>query len=226
MSRPFENFRDPWAGSSFNGNAIATALVKTHYAFVGWANAFNVLSEVKGKNPVRTVHNAGRIALGLTTVVFVFINVAYISAIPRDEIKMAGQLVGAVFFKRVFGDSWAAKILPVMVVFSCVGNIVRIAIRIKSPNVYPTQFTDYTWYHRLRSCVFDRVQHLFQLTSSRLWAKLELSEKLLVKASYRIQRFSRLPNRLARHWDPLGLNTCSLSLSFLLFQPKMPTISS
>ncbi|KAI5122270.1 hypothetical protein M0805_002351 [Coniferiporia weirii] len=120
---PWANFADPWSGSTFNGNALATAFVKTHFAFVGWNNAFNVLAEVKGGDPVRTVRNSGRISLALVTVLFLLTNIAYIAAIPKEDIKHSGQLVGALFFQRVFGSSWAAKILPVMVMFSCLGNI-------------------------------------------------------------------------------------------------------
>ena len=124
ITHPLENLKDPWAGSSLNGNAVATALVKTHFAYVGWANAFNVLAEVRGRDPVRVVQNAGRLSIGIATVLFVFINISYVAVIPKDVMKNSGQLVGAVFFQRVFGENWAAKILPVMVIFSCVGNIV------------------------------------------------------------------------------------------------------
>lgn len=123
---PYSNFSDPWVGSSFNGNALATAFVKTHFAFVGWHNAFNVLGEVKGGDPVRTVRKAGRISIALVSILFLLTNIAYVATIPKDEIKESGQLVGALFFQRVFGESWAAKILPVMVIFSCLGNIVSV----------------------------------------------------------------------------------------------------
>ncbi|THH00278.1 hypothetical protein EW145_g7108, partial [Phellinidium pouzarii] len=112
---PWSNFADPWAGSTFNGNALATAFVKTHFAFVGWNNSFNVLAEVRGRDPVRTVRNSGRISLAIVTVLFLLTNIAYIAAIPKDDIKHSGQLVGALFFQRVFGNSWAAKILPIAV---------------------------------------------------------------------------------------------------------------
>lgn len=98
--------------------------MKTHFAFVGWGNAFNVLAEVRGREPVQTVRNAGRIALVLVSSLFLLTNVAYVAAIPKEEIQQSGQLVGALFFKKVFGEHWAAKILPLMVVISCLGNIV------------------------------------------------------------------------------------------------------
>ena len=127
---PWSNFSDPWSGVTLNGNAIATAFVKTHFAFVGWNNAFNVLAEVKGRDPVRTVRNAGRISLSLVSLLFLLTNIAYISAIPKDEIRSSGQLIGALFFQKVFGKSWASKLLPVMVMFSSLGNVVRLSLSV------------------------------------------------------------------------------------------------
>ncbi|KAI9461594.1 amino acid permease-domain-containing protein [Lactarius psammicola] len=123
VSDPFANFHNVWQGSSTNPNSLATALVKTNFAYTGWSNAFNVLGEVKGTSPVRTVRNAGFISIVIVTVLFLTVNVAYISAVPLDEIKGSGQLVGGLFFEHVFGGHWASKILPVLVAFSCVGNI-------------------------------------------------------------------------------------------------------
>jgi amino acid transporter len=124
ISDPFANFHNVWQGSTTNPNAVATSLVKTNFAYVGWANAFNLLGEVNGTSPVRTVRNAGFISLGVVMILFLTVNVAYIAAVPIDEIKNSGQLVGALFFQRVFGGHWAPKILPVLVALSCVGNIV------------------------------------------------------------------------------------------------------
>ena len=122
VSDPFGNFHNVWQGSSTNPNALATALVKTDFAYVGWANSFNLLGEVRGTSPVRTVRNAGFISLGIVTILFVTVNLAYMAAVPLDEIKGSGQLVGALFFQHVFGMHWASKILPVIVALNCVGN--------------------------------------------------------------------------------------------------------
>ncbi|KAN0132987.1 Amino acid permease domain containing protein [Lactarius tabidus] len=128
VSDPFANFHNVWQGSSTNPNALATALVKTNFAYTGWANAFNVLGEVKGTSPARTVRNAGIISIVIVTVLFLTVNVAYISAVPLDEIKGSGQLLGGLFFEHVFGGHWASKILPVLVAFSCVGNIIAVTV--------------------------------------------------------------------------------------------------
>ncbi|KAG0695186.1 amino acid permease-domain-containing protein [Suillus ampliporus] len=120
---PFANFRSPFSDSTTNPNSLATALVKTNFAFSGWQNAFNVLGEVRTHDPVRTVRKAGFLSLLLVTCLFVFVNVAYVAAVPKDEIRNSGQLIAALFFQRVFGEGFTAKTLPIMVTLSCFGNI-------------------------------------------------------------------------------------------------------
>ncbi|TFY64544.1 hypothetical protein EVG20_g5906 [Dentipellis fragilis] len=128
ITDPYANFHNLWAHSTTNPNLLATGLVKTNYAFIGWANAFNVLNEVKGAHPVRTVRNASMLSLALVTVLFFLVNVAYIAAVPLDEMKNSGQLVGALFFGRVFGGHWVSKVLPMMVALSCIGNIIAVTV--------------------------------------------------------------------------------------------------
>jgi amino acid transporter len=106
IEEPYVNFRNIFEGSTSNLNSLATAFVKTNYAFAGWHNAFNVLGEVKSAaDPVRVVRKAGFVSLSLVTVLSFLINVAYVAAVPRDQIPNSGQLVAALFFHRVFGDS-------------------------------------------------------------------------------------------------------------------------
>ncbi|OJA19107.1 hypothetical protein AZE42_10367 [Rhizopogon vesiculosus] len=121
---PSANFRSPFSSSTTNLNSLATALVKTNWAFSGWHNAFNVLGEVHTPDPVRTVRKAGFISLLLTTFLFFFVNVAYVAAVPKDEISSSGPLIAALFFQHVFGKGFTAQILPIMVALSCFGTII------------------------------------------------------------------------------------------------------
>jgi amino acid transporter len=104
--------------------------VKVNYAFVGWHSAFRVLAEVKGPDPVRTVRKSSIISLSLVSFLFLFINVAYVAAIPREEIQGSGQLIAVLFFRRIFGSWFGVKVLPLLVALSCFGNIVRFLIMI------------------------------------------------------------------------------------------------
>jgi amino acid transporter len=136
---PYANFYGLFEGSTSNPNAIATSLVshtlgipihtylvqvKVNHAFVGWQNAFKVLAEVKGSDPVRTVRKSSIISLSLVSFLFMFINVAYVAVIPREEIRGSGQLIAALFFRRIFGPWFGVKVLPLLVALSCFGNIV------------------------------------------------------------------------------------------------------
>jgi len=83
-----------------------------------------VLAEVKGSNPVRTIRKASFLSLWLISTLFLFVNVAYVAAVPPEEIRNSGQLVAALFFRRVYGSGITSKLLPLLVALSCFGNIV------------------------------------------------------------------------------------------------------
>jgi len=101
------------------------SLIKVSWAFSGWANGYDVLSEISSKRGrARTARLAGMISLSLITVLFFIVNIAYISAIPAEDIKTSGELVASLFFQRVYGDGFISKLLPVMVAMSAIGNIV------------------------------------------------------------------------------------------------------
>ncbi|KDQ19268.1 hypothetical protein BOTBODRAFT_142885 [Botryobasidium botryosum FD-172 SS1] len=125
---PTANFRDPFEGSSRSGNALATGLVKISYTFLGWANANNVLAEVKGSDPVRTVRQAGYASLGIISVLYFFVNVAYVAAVPKEVLRESGQLAAAAFMRAVFGNAIAVQLLPLFIACSCIGNIIAVTI--------------------------------------------------------------------------------------------------
>jgi amino acid transporter len=130
IRKPFANFREPFEGSTTSLNSLSVSLVKANHAFVGWHNAFYVLGEMKGTNPVRTVRKAGFISLAIVAFLCFFANVAYVAAVPREEIRNSGQLIAALFFRHTFGDTQFARLLPAMVAMSCLGNIVCLSFRL------------------------------------------------------------------------------------------------
>jgi len=58
------------------------------------------------------------------SVLFLSVNVAYVALIPREEIRNSGPLIAALFFHCVFGPAFGVKVLPLLVAFSCFGNMV------------------------------------------------------------------------------------------------------
>ena len=214
ISEPFTNFHNIWQGGTSNPNALATALVKTNFTYVGWSNAFNVLGEVNGTSSVRTVRNAGLISLGIVTMLFFAVNLAYIAAVPLDEIRHSRQLVGALFFEHVFSGHWASKILPILVALSCVGNIVSGISRVSL--IYsrlPRRI------HRLRLWVSISYVSPFAMSDvmHRRLAKRVFSVKSLVKASFPTLHFSHLLGPSGHLLDQLRSNTRSPSSPYLRF---------
>lgn len=124
ISDPYANFHDIFSGSTTNPNSLATALVETNMSFYGYQNAFNLITEVRGRDPVKVARRAGSLSLWLVAFLYLFTNVTYVAIIPAHEIAESGQLVAALMFQRVFGDGVASKLLPLMVACSCLGNIV------------------------------------------------------------------------------------------------------
>ncbi|KDQ19274.1 hypothetical protein BOTBODRAFT_434059 [Botryobasidium botryosum FD-172 SS1] len=119
-----KNFDRPFEGTTSSGSSIATALFKINSAFVGWAGANKVLGEVRGKDPIRTLRRASYIALGIVSTLYFLVVTSYVMVVPKDEMKESGQLVASAFLKGVYGNTFAPKLLPLLIACSCFGNLV------------------------------------------------------------------------------------------------------
>jgi amino acid transporter len=119
-----------WAGSNWNWGVMSTALFKVFYSFAGLDNANNVLNEVK--DPVKTIRSVSLTALVTSCLLYLLINVAYFMVVPMTIIKSSGELVGALFFERVFGRDLGGIILPLAVALSAAGNVMVVAFAMVS----------------------------------------------------------------------------------------------
>ncbi|CAJ2504307.1 Uu.00g117010.m01.CDS01 [Anthostomella pinea] len=115
------NFSNIWEGSSMQPYNYATALLKVIYCFRGYSTANQVLSEVK--NPVRTLRIAAPVALGIVSVAYLAVNVAFFLVVDKDDFKASGVIVAGIFFRNVFGETLGAHVLPFFIIISAAGNI-------------------------------------------------------------------------------------------------------
>lgn len=115
------NFGAIWEGTSMQPYDYATALLKVLYCFRGYSTANQVLGQVR--NPVRTLQVAAPIALGLVSVAYLAVNIAFFLVVDKDEFREAGVVVAGVFFNKVFGAGLGAHMLPLCIVISAAGNI-------------------------------------------------------------------------------------------------------
>ncbi|RDB26216.1 High-affinity methionine permease [Hypsizygus marmoreus] len=123
---PHANFRNSFAGTTSNGNGLATALVKVNFAYAGFENAFNVLNEVR--NPIRTLKRYAPLSLTIVFLLYLFANIAYFAAIPKEAIRTSNELTASLFFSAVFGNSKAVTALSALVAVSSFGNLLSVII--------------------------------------------------------------------------------------------------
>ncbi|CAG9983960.1 unnamed protein product [Clonostachys byssicola] len=125
------NFDNSFAievGDGYGGGGVyaySNALLNIIYSYKGWENANYVVSELK--NPRKTLAIAAPLAIGGVTILYLLANVAYFAAIPKSDLAKSEVLVAALFFKNVFGDSAAARSLPVFVCLSNLGNVLAVS---------------------------------------------------------------------------------------------------
>lgn len=75
---PRANFRNSFEGTTNNGNDLAVALVNIVFSYTGYANAFNVVNEIK--NPIPTIKRFGFTSVVVVAVLYMLCNIAYFAA--------------------------------------------------------------------------------------------------------------------------------------------------
>lgn len=117
------NFNNAFEGTTGSAYGVVTALYNVIWSYIGYSNANYALSETK--NPVRTLKIAAPLAIGVISVLYMFVNIAYFAAVPKEEILSSGRLVAASLFRNVFGGT-AERALSVFVALSAFGNVLSV----------------------------------------------------------------------------------------------------
>ncbi|RMZ77173.1 hypothetical protein DV737_g4504, partial [Chaetothyriales sp. CBS 132003] len=126
---PHVNFRNAFSGfgtTHASAYGATNALVKIIFSYAGYENAFNVVNEVK--NPVRSIRNSGGLSLLLVAILYVLANVAYFSAVPKEELAESSQVAASLFFQQVFGSSEAVRGLNFLIALSAFGNLLAVLL--------------------------------------------------------------------------------------------------
>ncbi|RLV91985.1 High-affinity methionine permease [Spathaspora sp. JA1] len=108
-----------------NSYSISVALLEVIYSFKGWENVNYVLSEVD--NPYHILTVAAPLAVALTTGLYFLVIISYLIIIPKEEILSSGVLIAGIFFNKVFGESITARLLPIFISLSNLGNVLVVS---------------------------------------------------------------------------------------------------
>lgn len=122
-----DNFSSPFQNDGFGGGVYnyAISLLRILYAYKGWDNCNAIMGEIK--NPARTMGVAGPLAIGMITFLYTACTVAYFAAVPKAQIADSGAIIAGNFFRVVFGNSAASRILPLCVSLSNLGNVLVVS---------------------------------------------------------------------------------------------------
>lgn len=92
---------------------------------MGFSNANYALSEMD--NPARTLRIAAPLALVTVTIFYLLCNIAYFSAVSKEDITGSGRLVAALLFRNVWGKS-TERVLNAFVALSSLGNVLSVVL--------------------------------------------------------------------------------------------------
>lgn len=112
-------------GSIWSWSSLSTAVLQANFSFSGADNLVYVLNEVK--KPVKTLKTAAPLALLTITLFYLMVNIAFFTIVPLEEFEQGGELVGVLFFEKLFGASVGGKVLPVLVAISAAGAVMSSA---------------------------------------------------------------------------------------------------
>ncbi|CAE6446116.1 unnamed protein product [Rhizoctonia solani] len=120
------NLRRPFEGSLYEANPLATSVVKVLYSFVGWNSILGLMAEVKGRHPVRTIQRAGVASVLITTFLFITTLLSFSVVLTKEE--LTNEVLGAMFLRKVYGDTVATKLFPIFIGISTFGGIVSVTL--------------------------------------------------------------------------------------------------
>lgn len=112
--------------------SLTSAVLKAIFSLNGWQTTHVVMNEVI--DPVKTMKKATPIALLLINGCYLLINLSYLVVIPSDELLKVDEMVGSVFFTKLFGPVIGSKLLTGSIAFSVAGNIIVVMYHISRLN--------------------------------------------------------------------------------------------
>lgn len=112
-----KNLSEPFRGTNGSPHAIALAFYNGLWAYDGWSMVTQITEEIK--DPQKNIPRSIAIAVPIVTVLYVFMNLAYMTALSADEITKS-IAVGIDFGEAVLGSlSFVIPLGVALSTFSC-----------------------------------------------------------------------------------------------------------
>ncbi|KAL6939810.1 hypothetical protein ACO0RG_003656 [Hanseniaspora osmophila] len=111
----------PEGSHMVTASTITAAFIQAFFCFAGWSSVHNVTSEII--NPTRTLKIAGTVSLLISFLCYSLMVAAYVKVLSFQEIAKSGSLLGAIFFKKVYGDVIGGKFITFTIAISSLSNM-------------------------------------------------------------------------------------------------------
>ncbi|KAJ5703562.1 hypothetical protein N7493_011487 [Penicillium malachiteum] len=121
-----------WEGSNWSWSLLSTAMFKVIYSYSGLNNINNVLNEVR--DPIKTIKTVPTAAFYTAGALYFLANLSYLLILPLNEIKESGELVGALLFERLFGNTIGSTLFPLVIGVSAAGNVMVVTFALARIN--------------------------------------------------------------------------------------------
>ncbi|KAL8964166.1 MAG: hypothetical protein Q9183_004645, partial [Haloplaca sp. 2 TL-2023] len=103
-------------------SSYASALLFIAFSFSGYEQPFYVLSEVY--RPKKFFAKSTLAGLGFLCILYMLVNIAYLCVVSVDEGLDADLDMATVFFRKVFGNELAPRVMSGIIALSILGNLV------------------------------------------------------------------------------------------------------
>ncbi|KAI8866068.1 amino acid transporter, partial [Ramicandelaber brevisporus] len=108
--------------SSGSVQQLASAMFKVLFAYSGWANLNYSLGELK--DPERNLPLAVTGGVGITTVLYLLLNLAVYAVVPWTLMAHTAEAVTGEYASIVFGSAFGKRVIPACIALACLGALV------------------------------------------------------------------------------------------------------
>ncbi len=117
-------FKNAWEGTTTDGNSISNAILKVVFSFGGAPYAFTVVAETHPKNTIKTYKYFVPFTMFLIFIMYILCVTAYYAGIgSKAEITNSGNVVAAVYFRKIFETEAAVRAMCAFVALSSFGHM-------------------------------------------------------------------------------------------------------
>ncbi|CAI2169621.1 7255_t:CDS:2 [Funneliformis geosporum] len=120
--KSLSNWQEPLDGDA-NIAAYSSSVLLIMFSYDGWNNLNYSLDEFK--NPGKQLIKSNSISVGIVTIMYLLVNVAFISVIPKGDVldnKTTNETIAVSFFNHLFRSDAIVRMFTLLIVLSVIGT--------------------------------------------------------------------------------------------------------